>query len=265
MKSLFRAFEQEELRYLLIGGQAAILHGGAHFTADIDLWMAPDPANVQCLLRSLARVDAVVHKLTPPPVRTWMETGHGFHFVVPDGENGSVYLDVMGVPPRVGAFADATTRMVRFETPWGSLPVVGIQDLVELKKTNRLEDYAVITRLSAIHLQRVAYPSADLLQWACTNSFDADALVAILLRHGTTWLEKPTHVDPLMRLLSTKLDAGVPPEDLDRRELTRLIHEKLQDLIEAGRTYWKPRIEELRQLRSKGELLAQGTPVRSLL
>lgn len=41
MKSLFRSFEKEGVRYLLIGGQAAILYGASHFTQDLDLWVDP--------------------------------------------------------------------------------------------------------------------------------------------------------------------------------------------------------------------------------
>jgi hypothetical protein len=41
MRSLFRAFEASDVRYLLISGQACVLYGLSNFTEDIDLWIQP--------------------------------------------------------------------------------------------------------------------------------------------------------------------------------------------------------------------------------
>ncbi|HZE99106.1 MAG TPA: hypothetical protein VE981_19025 [Planctomycetota bacterium] len=81
MNALFRAFERERVRFLLIGGQAAILDGAAHFTQDLDLWIRPDRRNLDAFLRALARVGALLPKLTPPLSLRWLGRGHGFPFV----------------------------------------------------------------------------------------------------------------------------------------------------------------------------------------
>jgi hypothetical protein len=45
MRSLFRAFEREGVRYLVISGQACILYGASQFTEDLDVWIQPTPKN----------------------------------------------------------------------------------------------------------------------------------------------------------------------------------------------------------------------------
>ncbi len=84
MHSLFRAFRARRVRLLVIGGQAAILYGAAHFTQDLDVWIDPADANVRRFLIALADRKSRVHKLTPPVRAPFVRRGHGFHFVVRD-------------------------------------------------------------------------------------------------------------------------------------------------------------------------------------
>ena len=54
LASLCRALNAEGARYVLIGGFAVILHGGARTTKDIDLLVDPSPENVTRLKQALA-------------------------------------------------------------------------------------------------------------------------------------------------------------------------------------------------------------------
>ena len=83
MKRLIRSFDRAGVRYLIVGGQAAILHGAADFSEDVDLWIRPDRANIERALGALAGLRARIHKLTPPLTRTHVAAGHGFHFRIP--------------------------------------------------------------------------------------------------------------------------------------------------------------------------------------
>ena len=40
------------VEYLLVGGYALAAHGRPRYTGDLDIWVDPDPANVQLLLRA---------------------------------------------------------------------------------------------------------------------------------------------------------------------------------------------------------------------
>ncbi len=45
---------EHEVRYLIVGGLAFIFHAKPRYTKDIDLWIDPDPENVQRTNRALA-------------------------------------------------------------------------------------------------------------------------------------------------------------------------------------------------------------------
>lgn len=258
MRGLFRAFDRERVDYLLMGGQAAILYGAAHFTQDLDLWIRPSPKNVRAFLRALSRVDARVHKLTPPLSARWVDRGHGFHFLVPQGGRSDAYLDALGRPPRVGGFSVSARRARRMTTPWGRIPVVAIEDLVELKKTNRPGDYEVISRLVRVRLGELGSPDARRLSWAIRNTFRVEDLLAIGAAYGSGIRGGGPPVQKVLRRRDPPAESAVASagKELDR---------KMARLLEKGREYWLPRIRDLRLLRSEGGLIPEGTPVRDLL
>ena len=249
MHSLFRTFSARRVRFLVIGGQASILYGAAHFSQDLDVWIDGAPDNVTRFLRALESLHARVHKLTPPLTRAHLQGGHGFHFVVPQAD-GDLYLDMMARPPRVGPFAPAWRRASRLATPWGRLPVAAIEDLVEMKKTNRPGDYDVITRLAIIRLGRTARPGRRLLGWALANVFRVEDLEELVRRFGVA----AEGLSPRREPAQAALDAAA-----------RRLASRAQRLQELGRRYWLPRIQELRELRAAQELLLEGTPVTKAL
>ena len=173
MRNLFRSFERFTVDYLLISGQASILYGAATFSEDVDLWIRPSRENARRTLRALASCRARVHKLTPPLEVRFLRAGHGFHFLVP-GKPIPLYLDLMGHPPRVGAFSVCRRRAQLLETDWGRIPVVGLEDLIALKMTRRFSDYEVISNLVSIRLSEEKTPSRKLLRWASQKTFRAE-------------------------------------------------------------------------------------------
>jgi hypothetical protein len=238
MKSLFRSFERTGVDYLLISGQASVLYGAATFSEDVDIWVSPAARNLRRLLASLAARGARIHKLTPPLTLRNAQAGHGFHFVVP-GRPLPVYLDVLARPPRVGTFTDARTRARRLPTDWGVLPVVGIEDLVALKKTRRLADYDVITNLAGVRRAEAGdAPSRKLLRWAARNCFRAEERVALLRELG---------------------------ERRSARACRTAIAREIAALQAADIRYWKRIIDELRVMRRSGALWPDGTPVATLV
>jgi hypothetical protein len=235
MRRLFRSFDRFGVEYLLISGQASILYGAATFSEDVDVWLRPTPGNARRLLRALASQRARVYKLTPALTLRNMRFGHGFHFTLPRGKD-TLFLDVMAAPPRVGPFAEARGRATVMDGPFGSVPVVSVPDLVELKKTQRFLDYDVISNLAARAVGSADVP-ARVLRWAARNSFRAGDRAAILARLGKTVSERRCRVGIL-------------------REVGRL----------QGRdaAYWRRIVRDLRRLRREGRLVPAGTPVARL-
>jgi hypothetical protein len=240
MRSFFRSLERKGVRYLLISGQASILYGAATFSEDVDLWLEPSAANIERFVQALRRCSAVAHKLTPPLTVRNFRHGHGFHFRLPSHDGPMWYLDVMGKPPRVGSFSSAARRAVQFETPWGTIPVVALRDLVELKKTRRLADYDVISNLACIRLRTSAKVTRPLLQWALRNVFRPEDAQWIF----ETW--PAARSLPVVRERTFSL-TGIA------RDIASLQQKDLQ--------YWSPIIDELRAMRRSGLLIAEGTPI----
>jgi hypothetical protein len=134
--SFFQSLEEHHVSYLLISGQATVLDEAADFSEDVDIWINPSADNIQRFTASLRALKAQYYKLTPPLTEARMRAGHGFHFTIQTEK--TFYLDVLGQPPRVGAFDDALSTSETFELTWGRIPVIGIRELVEVKKTQRL-------------------------------------------------------------------------------------------------------------------------------
>jgi hypothetical protein len=233
MRSLFRSFELFGADYLLISGQASILYGAATFSEDIDLWIRPSPANIRSVVDALASQRARVHKLTPPLEMRFVRAGHGFHFVIPSSRL-PVYLDLLGQPPRVGTFSRSRRHARLLDTDWGRIPIVGLEDLIALKRTRRFGDYDVISNLVAIRVSEESPPSRKLLRWAARNTFRPE--------------DRSFYLESLRE-----------PRSLERCRAD--IAREVQRHQARDQRYWHSRIQELRRLRRAGELWPEGSPV----
>jgi hypothetical protein len=258
--SFFRHLELHGVRALLVSGQATILYGAATFSEDVDLWVGPDEVNLERLKAALQASGARYYKLTPPLTAELALRHHGFHFTVPDPSGGmAMFLDVMGCPPRVGAFEDAQGRARFFETAWGPLNTVAIPDLVELKKTQRPRDYPIIGRLVLAYMKdRGAACSAEELDWAISNMFSLSEFKRLVLDHPEVHFGPSAR--PLASAAETLLRGEVLPASLED-EVEDWFDARMAPLRRADRHFWRPVIDELRGLRAQGKLLPEGTPV----
>jgi len=53
LKDVFKSFQQHEVRYVVIGGIAAVLYGVPRATFDLDILVEATPENAHCLLDAL--------------------------------------------------------------------------------------------------------------------------------------------------------------------------------------------------------------------
>lgn len=258
MRNFFRCLDAHRVSYLLISGQASVLYGAATFSEDVDIWVAPTKGDVMAFRRAVVEAGARYHKLTPPLSFDFAVKGHGFHFVVPDEEFGETYLDVMFRPPRVGSYASARKKSRILETAWGVMPVVGIRDLVRLKRTRRLSDYEVISNLVEIELRGLADSPRrrrDVVRWALANSFRAETLAAIVDRlPGGRSLAALVDREALVPLLGPRVDL----EACRARIAAEIAQIQSEDVA-----YWSPIIADLRALRSVGRLMPAGQLVEA--
>ncbi len=120
---------RHEVRYVLIGGFAAVIHGSPYLTTDVDVVPDPSPANLERLSRALRDLHARVWTAAEPDgvpfehdasslasVRTWnlvTELGRLDITFEPSGTGGyddvardAVHLTILGTEVEVASLAD---------------------------------------------------------------------------------------------------------------------------------------------------------------
>lgn len=70
LKDVVRSLQEHEVRYLVIGGIAAVIHGVPRATFDLDILIEPTPENGKRLLEALAEAGMGTDGL-PTWSRSW--------------------------------------------------------------------------------------------------------------------------------------------------------------------------------------------------
>lgn len=261
IKKFFLALNKSDIKYMLISGQATVLYGAATFSEDIDLWVAPESENWRKFIRTLQKVGARVYKATPPLKTEFLERGHGFHFEFPAlSEEPLWFLDVMGIVPRLGPFPKAWQNVEFHETEWGKIPVMGLRDLVEIKKTRRLADYTIISNLVQNEYERICLDKikdAD-WKWLLSNSFEVEDIIYYLERHKKA--RRLGRVLPRKCLVyCLKLINDQERSEKNIFSASKEISLEIEKLRQADRIYWQQIINELKELKRCKKLLDLGS------
>ena len=64
-RDLLRVFNEEKVRYLIVGGYALIKHSEPRYTKGLDLWVSPDQENAERVFQALSRYGAPVSSMSP--------------------------------------------------------------------------------------------------------------------------------------------------------------------------------------------------------
>jgi len=155
-RKLFKALQQGNVRYLVVGGVAANLHGIERATGDIDLMIDLEAENVIRFLNTVREL-----RLSPKiPVsledfansdkrKEWREDKGMLVFSLYDPEHPYFLLDVMTEAPIDFDNAYRDRKIIDF----GGIPVptASIHALIEMKKgTGRPQDEADVRHLRMI-------------------------------------------------------------------------------------------------------------------
>src|SRR5262245_44972540 len=142
--ALCAALNQGNAKYLVIGGVACILHGYARATDDIDILIDRTEANAARVLRALAKV------------------GYGFAREWRPEEILKKPITIIGDDPRVDIFTvawkvkyeQAAANSSTIDIRGVRIPLISLDDLIETKRTGRLQDAADIEALEEIRKTR---------------------------------------------------------------------------------------------------------------
>jgi len=260
--NFFQSLSEHGVEYLLISGQATILYGAATFSEDIDLWINPTSENRDRFTAALRDRQARFYKLTPQVTVENLRRGHGFHFLLPGGKDSDIFLDVMGNPPRIGSFTASLKTARWMETEWGSIRTVGLKPLVELKKTQRLEDYPVISKLALGWFDRpeCAKTSGE-LHWALRNIFTLPELQVFFGEHPEALDLSIENSHPSVTAFGRQSLAGGAVDESVERQVNKWMQQRIAELQQADRHYWREIIAELKTLRASEKLVTEGGAV----
>jgi predicted nucleotidyltransferase len=139
------ALNRGNAKYLVIGGVACILHGYARATDDVDILIERTEANAGRVLKVLGGL------------------GYGFAREWTAAELLKRPITVIGDDPRIDVFTVAWKVKYEQAAPNASavdvdgvrIPLIGLDDLIETKRTGRLQDAADIEALEQIRRLRV--------------------------------------------------------------------------------------------------------------
>jgi hypothetical protein len=136
----------------VIGGWAAIAHGLPRTTLDVDLFVRPDRANVAKLVTALSRVGfGTAKELDADEILR----RHVYLFA------DQIRIDVFTRPWGLADFEACWRR--RHDTVFEStrIPVLGIEDLIRSKSTDREQDQADVAALRGIAARASRHQSPD--------------------------------------------------------------------------------------------------------
>lgn len=154
---IFSSLNNAEVRYVVVGGLATVLHGYARLTADIDIIIDLEPVEAKKAIRTIVdlglqpRLPVDPFDFSDPIVRRdWNENKNMqvFSFWKPDDPLISVDFFIKNIID----FEDLWNRSKLVDLEDVSINIASIPDLIKLKKiANRQQDLIDIEKLSEIY------------------------------------------------------------------------------------------------------------------
>ena len=147
---ILRALVRRGVDFVVIGGIAAVLHGSARLTYDLDLCFAPDVANLAALGDVLVALDARLRGVDAPvPFVPDAATLRRVEVLTLATRLGDV--DVLVRPAAAPSYEALRRRADRFELGDFSVLVASVEDLIAMKRAaGRPKDLSDVAELEAI-------------------------------------------------------------------------------------------------------------------
>ncbi len=232
-----------------MGGQACIFYVAAEFSRDVDVAVSPSPENLQRLRAALDELKAGP-VFFPPLSREALERGHACHFRCRAPGLRNMRLDVMAVMRNADPFEALWARRVRRRIAGaGVFPLVSVQDLVRIKKTQRTKDWPMVQRLVDADVLRTRRPSAERATFWLRECRSPGVLIHLAKRF-------PARARRLARERVALRQAARGDLAAVRREM---VAEQDREQ-EMDRRYWAPLRRELEQWRLGRPRLGKKSP-----
>jgi len=153
--ALLAALAKNEVAFVVVGGAAAIAHGSARLTQDLDIVYQRSPANLDRLVAALARLKPYLRGAPRglPFIwdRTTLERGLNFTLVTSVGE-----IDLLGEIPGGGQFEDLLPGAIELRVFQTRCLCLSLPQLIRAKRASgRPKDFEALAELEAIEEEGV--------------------------------------------------------------------------------------------------------------
>jgi predicted nucleotidyltransferase len=155
LEEVLRAMQQHQVRCIVIGGWAAVLHGSARSTSDVDLVYARDPQNLKCLVAAISARQPYLRGAPPGLPFQWdertVESGLNFTLTTSLGD-----LDLLGEVPGGGNYDQLLPYTQEVSAFGTTFRVVTLERLIQLKRAaGRPKDLEAVAELQALLEERL--------------------------------------------------------------------------------------------------------------
>jgi hypothetical protein len=144
-------FAEAGVEFMVVGGQAEVLMGGARVTYDVDLCYRRTSENLSRLATALKRLSLTLRG-APPDLKFRLDAealalGSNYTFEV-DGEYA---LDLLGFLEPIGSYEDLLPHAEIMQIGGHPVRVIGLDDLIRIKRhLGRPKDRESLLQLDAI-------------------------------------------------------------------------------------------------------------------
>lgn len=149
---MLEALADHGVRYVLVGGFAALYHGAAHLTFDIDITPDPDPGNLERLSSALRALDARIRTRDGDEPLTFSHDGRSlgnatvWNLRTPHGD-----LDITFTPSGTHGYADLTRDATVTDVLGIRVEVASLADVIRSKEAaGRPKDLQALPTLRAL-------------------------------------------------------------------------------------------------------------------
>jgi len=150
LETILKVLVANRVRFILIGGWAAVLHGSARATRDVNIVYARSRENLRALAAALHPYSPYLRGAPPGLPFSWSEATlrNGLNFTLTTNEGD---LDLLGDVPGGGSYEQLLPQSVEIPAFGIRFHCVSLPTLIQLKRAaGRPKDLEAIAELEAL-------------------------------------------------------------------------------------------------------------------